>query len=96
MTRLVPSAHSGSREQAQELVIGLAPDLTGQSILLDCTELTVSSPSFLDEVVKQVLVLRNATVLDAHAASERTRTLVERAAANRNVKDRLRVTPRAA
>lgn len=96
MIKLVPPTHSGSRDQAQELVAGLAPDLTDQSILLDCTDLTVSSPSFLDELVKQVLVLRNASVLDAHAASERTRTLLERAAANREVVDRLRVTARAA
>jgi len=96
VTRLNPPSHSGSREQAQKLVAGLATDLTGESVLLDCTGMTVSSPSFLDELVKQVLVQRKASVLDAYAASQRTRALLERAASNRNVAGRLRLTPRAA
>lgn len=96
MTTLNPPSHAGSREQAQELVTELASDLTGHSVLLDCTGLMVSSPSFLDELIKQVLVMRNASVLDVHGASERTHTLLERAAENRNVADRLCLTPRAA
>jgi len=96
VTTLNPPSHAGSREQVQELVAALDSDLTGRAVLLDCTGLMVSTPSFLDELVKQVLVLRSAGVLDAHGASERTRTLLERAAENRNVADRLRVTPRAA
>ena len=77
MLRIVPPSHSGFREQAQELVAGLASDLTRRSVLLDCAGLTVSSPSFLDEVVKQVLVQGKASVLDVHSASERTRALLE-------------------
>jgi hypothetical protein len=96
MTTLEPQAHSGSREQAQELVLGLPADLAGCSVVLDCRSLTVSSPSFVDELVKQVLVVRNADVLNVVAAPERTRTLLERAAENRQVGPRLRVSLRAA
>ena len=49
MTRLVPASHSGSREQAQELVTGLASDLTGRSVLLDssCATPASSTPTLL-------------------------------------------------
>jgi hypothetical protein len=96
VTKLEPVPHSGSRQQAQDLVSGLPADLTGHPVALDCSALTIGSPSFLDELVKQVLVVRNAEVLDVVAAPDRTRTLLQRAAENRHVAERLRVSLRAA
>jgi hypothetical protein len=82
-------AHAGAREQARELTDALAPDLAGQEVTLDCTDTLVGTPSFLDEVVKQVLEVRGASTLSVHAASPRVQHLLERSAENRQLRDRL-------
>lgn len=91
---LQPPSHSGSRDQAKALVAALPADLSGESVALDCSGLTVSTPSFLDEVVKEILVARRARLLDVLDASDRVRVLLERAAGNRGVGERLRVAVR--
>ncbi len=96
MTTLHPPAHAGSREQARELIAALPEDLAGSGVALDCSGLTVGSPSFFDELVKQVLIVRKADVLDVSASTQRARTLLTRAAQNRNVVDRVRFELRAA
>jgi len=95
-TRLQPSQHSGSRDHARDLVAGLPSDMVGMSVVLDCTGLVVGTPSFLDEIVKEVLVARRADRLEIIGGSARIATLAERAATNRAVADRLNVVARAA
>lgn len=94
--RLVPARHSGSREQAQRLVEHLGHDLSAVSLVLECGELEVTTPSFLDELVKETLVVRKARLLEVESASVRARTLIQRAADNREVGDRLNVALRVA
>ena len=86
--------HAGSRDQAQHLVSPLAEDLTGQTVVIDLSNLLVGTPSFMDEIVKQVLEQRNASKLEATGATERAQELLERAAENRGVRDRLHVAKR--
>jgi hypothetical protein len=83
--------HAGSRDQAQELVRPLADDLTGQSVIVDCSNLVVGTPSFMDEIVKQILEQRHAETLQLSGGPPRARELLERSAENRGVRDRLRV-----
>lgn len=90
MPRLQPAEHAGSRPLAQELVSDLPADLAGQTVVLDCGRLLVPTPSFLDEVVKQVLEIRNAAYLEVVDASQRAQDLVSRSAANRGVSRRLK------
>jgi hypothetical protein len=87
--RIETPAHAGARDQARDLVDALGPDLAGHDVVLDCTRLLVGTPSFLDEIVKQVLVQRNARTLSAQAASARVQDLLERSAENRGLRDRL-------
>lgn len=94
--RLAPPRHSGSREQAQRLVENLAQDLSAISLVLECEGLEVTTPSFLDELVKETLVLRKARLLEVENASARTGALVQRAADNREVADRVSVALRLA
>jgi hypothetical protein len=94
--RLVPPRHSGSREQAQRLVENLDHDLSAVPLVLECGGLEVTTPSFLDELVKETLVVRKARLLEIEDASARTGTLIQRAADNRQVADRLNVALRAA
>ncbi len=91
MIRVIAPDHAGSRDQAQALTATLPVDLEGETVLLDCSELVVGAPSFLDEMVKQVLVLRGANALEVSGAPDRARDLLERAAQNRSVRERLRV-----
>lgn len=91
MIRVEPPNHAGSRDQAQKLAAALPAELKGQTVLLDCSELVVGAPSFLDEMVKQVLVVRRADALEINGARDRARDLLERAAQNRSVRERLRV-----
>jgi len=58
-------------------------------VVLDCTDLLVGTPSFLDEIVKQILVQRNARSLSVQGASTRAHDLLERSTENRNMRDRL-------
>lgn len=93
--RLEPSQHSGSRDHARDLVAELPSDMTGIAVVLDCSRLVVGTPSFLDEIVKQLLVVRRADRLEVIADSSRIAELAERAAANRGVADRLSVIAQA-
>jgi hypothetical protein len=94
MIRVETPDHAGSREQARMLAATLPGDLGGRTVLLDCSELVIGTPSFLDEVVKQILVLRHADALEVSDAPDRARDLLERAASNRSVRERLRVAAR--
>lgn len=87
-------AHAGSREQAAAMVTQLPLDLHGQTVVLDCKNLAISTPSFFDEMVKLVLLQRKAKQLELINANERARTHAERAAANRGVSERLEVALR--
>lgn len=82
-------AHAGARDQARALVEALDGDLAGQDVILDCAELLVGTPSFLDEVLKQVLMGRHARSLSVEGASSRVHDLLERSAENRGLRDRL-------
>jgi len=96
MTQLEAPEHAGSREQAQRVVEGLPSDLSGLVVVLDCSRLAISTPSFLDEVVKEVLVERRADALNLIDATERTREQIERSAQNRQVAGRVHVALRVA
>jgi hypothetical protein len=89
-----PASHSGSRPQAAELLSDLPSSLSSISVAIDCQDLTISTPSFWDEIVKQVLESRDASSLSVLQASSRAGELARRAAENRGVADRLSVVLR--
>jgi hypothetical protein len=89
MSTLIAPKLMSSRHQARELTGSLAEDLSGSVVLVDCTALQASTPSFVDELVKAVLVDRRGDRLIIKGAPERTVELARRAAQNRGVIDRL-------
>jgi hypothetical protein len=91
MIRLETPEHAGSRDQAIALVAPLADDLSGTSVLLDCGGLVVATPSFLDELVKQILEQRHADRIDVLNPPDRAWQLLDRAATNRGVRARVAV-----
>jgi hypothetical protein len=73
------------------LTASLPGDLSGTVVMVDCSALQASTPSFVDELVKAVLVDRRGSHLVIKAAPERTVELARRAAQNRGVLDRLEI-----
>ena len=96
MTRIETPEHAGSRDQARSLIQPVGGELSGKTVSLDCSRMIIGTPSFLDELVKQILELGEAEALEVNDAPERARELIERAADNRGVGDRLRVVARTA
>lgn len=80
-----------SRRQAQEMLAGIPDDLHDCEVILDCSGVQASPPSFVDEVVKIVLVDRKALRLRLRSVPERAATYAEQAAQRRGVVDRLEV-----
>jgi hypothetical protein len=89
MSTLIAPKPLSSRDQARELTASLAEDLSGTVVMVDCSALQASTPSFVDELVKAVLVDRGGERLILEGAPERTVELARRAAQNRGVVDRL-------
>jgi hypothetical protein len=91
MSTLIAPRLVSSRDQARELTASLPGDLSGTVVMVDCSALQASTPSFVDELVKAVLVDRGGNRLVIKAAPERTVELARRAAQNRGVLDRLEI-----
>lgn len=91
---LTPPPLVGSRELAREFVAQLPDDLSNAEVTVDCAHVEASAPSFVDELVKIVLVEREARRLVLQAVPERTARYATRSALNRAVSDRLTVEPR--
>jgi hypothetical protein len=89
MSTLTAPKLVSSRDQARELTASLAADLEDTIVMVDCSALQASTPSFVDELVKAVLVDRQGGRLIIKGAPERTVELARRAAQNRGVTDRL-------
>lgn len=96
MFRIEVPDHAGLRDQAQDLSWVLPSDLAGDTVVLDCAGLIVGTPSFLDEIVKQVLIVRHAAALEVRDAPVRAGDLLKRSAHNRGVGERVTVTLRTA
>ena len=87
MSTLIAPKLVSSRHQARELT----GDLSDTAVMVDCSALQASTPSFVDELVKVVLVDRRGDRLIVKGAPERTVELARRAAQNRGVLDRLEI-----
>lgn len=82
---------AGSRVQARQMAEELPLDLSEVFVAMDCQGLEVSTPSFMDELIKVVLVERGARGLLLENGRDRTRVIAQRCAQNRGVEDRLQV-----
>jgi hypothetical protein len=91
MSTLTAPKLVSSRDQARELTASLPHDLSDVAVAVDCSALQASTPSFVDELIKVVLVERGALRLVFRNAPGRTVELARRAARNRGVADRLEV-----
>jgi hypothetical protein len=82
----------GSREQATELLADLSTDLTGQTVVVSFRDNRSSRPSFVDELVREVLFVRDARCLVLEDAPELVRSTAQRSAVSRGLESRLHIT----
>src|SRR5690349_4814336 len=91
-TVLRPPRRAGSRERASELLAGLPASLGGRLVVLDCSELAVAPPSFIDELIVRIVIERGASTLEFRRPLQRTAGYAMRYAHNRLVADRVFVS----
>lgn len=77
------------REDAEALVAD-GDDLKDQHVVLRCDTMRAAAPSFLDELVKLVLIRHGATSLALVPVRGHTAELASRIARTRGVTDRLK------
>ena len=88
----------GTRPQATALTAALPEDLTGAVVLVDLRATKAAAPSFVDQLVRELLVERRAARVVLGGANPRIAALATRAAGKHDRADRLETgqDPRAA
>lgn len=84
-----PRDLSASRTQARSSIEHLPESLRDMRVVLDASGVQAVSTSFVDELVLQILVDREASVFVVQGASERFRSFLDRSARLRDVSDRV-------
>jgi hypothetical protein len=82
-------ALAGSRPAAAAVLAGLPADLSGDEVAVLCRDLLTGSPSFADELVRQLTVERNAGRLVLVGADGTFERYVRDAARSHAVTDRV-------
>lgn len=85
---------AGSRSLAEDLTSGLPPRLGDSRVVINAENMKATAQSFADELVKQILVVRDAASLDVRCATPRFAALLHRSAETRAVQSRLFVDVR--
>jgi len=80
-----------SRDQARDLAAELPADLSGSVVHVDCSQLEISTSSFVDELVEVCVMERHASRLIFENAPDRTAELAIRSAGVRDVASRVEV-----
>jgi len=81
----------GGRDQARRVADALPPDLDDSEVVVDCSRLEVSTPSFVDELLKVLLLDRGALRVRFVSAPERLAEYVRRAAVARSIESQVLV-----
>ncbi len=80
----------GTRDLVREWLLRDAPtDLSGRLVEVDCSPLRAPTPSFLDEMLKVLVLERYASRVELRHASDRAKALATRSAQNRRIDARL-------
>lgn len=94
MTQLVSPELQSSRNQARKLVETLPDRLDDANVDLDCREMKSASPSFVDQIIREVLVDRGAAGLTLVRPPESVGSLARRVASTHRVAERLEIISR--
>jgi hypothetical protein len=85
---------AGTRSEVRNLLASLPEDLTDAQVRVDGAVMAATAPSFIDELVKQVLVERNAGTLLIVNLTDRPAGYALASAQRRGVDTRLTIRTR--
>lgn len=84
--QLTTPSSAGTRDLVRSWLASALPEnIAGQAVEIDFTPLRVPTPSFIDELLKILVVERGAAVARLKNANERAESLARQAAANRGI-----------
>lgn len=89
VTTIAIPERSGSRELARDLLRPLPEDMSQGRVELDFEGVFLATPSFVDELIKVLLVERAALNLSIRNCTERAAQHVRRSSMNRQVSSRV-------
>lgn len=90
--QLETPASMGTRDLVRSWLDSAIPSsLAGSVVEVDCSPLRTPTPSFIDELLKVIVVERNATKICLINAVDRAIAQAERSAQNRGISARLEV-----
>ena|ERR1700681_2008998 len=85
---------ASSREEARELLAPHVSKLKGGTVVLRANALTASSSSYIDELIKHILVDQGAAKLTLDGIAERIGSFAVSSANRRGVRHKLSITTR--
>jgi hypothetical protein len=84
---------AGSREAANSMAAALGHDLSGETVVVNCRDLFSASPSFIDQLVKRLLLEKHAATLIFLGADGDVEKEARDSATLRNVAEQLQFFP---
>lgn len=95
MVELISPESLGGRRAAITWLHGRVPaDLTGREVTIDCSHMGATSPSFIDEVLRSLVVERNAQTVTLNAVPMDIAQWARQSVARRRMADRVIVDVR--
>lgn len=95
MVNLSSPDYIGGRAAAAEWLADLDADLTGVRVDIDCAALISTSPSFVDEVLKDLVIERGAQLVKMKDVPLDVATWIDDAVKRRGISDAVMVDIRA-
>jgi hypothetical protein len=96
MVQLTSPDYIGGRAAAADWLANLGSDLSGVRVDIDCSALVSTSPSFVDEVLKILVVDRGASLVKMKDVPLDVATWVDETLKRRSIADSVMVDIRAA
>ena len=91
---LTTPANIGTRDLVRAWLSSALPlELEATVVEVDCAPLLAPTPSFVDELLRILVVERDAVLVRFVHASDRARELVQQVAQNRQIPDRIEIVP---
>jgi hypothetical protein len=84
-----------SRPMARDVAAAVPVNLMGEHVIVDFAGVTAAAPSFVDELIREILVVRSAACLELSGIAERTAAYARRSAAAHRVEALLVLRERA-
>lgn len=89
--RVVLPTRVGSREEVHSVLASVPRRLEGIRLVVDASSVRVARPSFVDELVRELLVVRGAAHVEFRGLPELARTVVTKSIRARGVASKVAI-----